>query len=457
MKTNTEAVLAVSQQFRDRMSEVVDAIMPHLTDATAHSLLGSSLAALSNQGSRKSIVLFALYGDVLRVVQDALLADGELSDEELRESLGLLRKVSSGYAAVRKSYGEFANLDETNARRFLATYEGDGGLFGYANESTKWAGVQICRNIEQQKGDARPLQLLGNCLVGWSDMLLSVDGVTQSEEELAGGSLRSLVAIGTHISPSSTVAPPTPARSFSANCSDLFFSPPDSDGDTQFGIHIAVQNSTTEDAELLKSGMYLLNHSGLPLEEFELEEECSISPSDSHTFEADYLGYVPTALLRNDPGTAKLIGTAVLCRLHYAKGPSVPLPHEHLSPGGTATHWRIDDVLEVTGVAVWRTEPDSDDGSFNLQLYAAYKNLTNRSLPKLVMKARLVDSRGRDIDSTETEETLLPSASGMADMSFWNVHDQKLDDASVHFEVTIYSELMSTQLHASHATRRSSD
>ena len=178
MTGKADAVRAVSQQFKDRTNAVIEGVMAHLRNDNAKEILGPGLSPLIGRGSLKSIVTFALYADVLRMVRDMVMADGEVSDEEVQESLGLLSVLAAGFAKVRKEYASFASLTALNARDYLTQYSSDLGLFGHANESTKWAGVNTCRNIEALCRDSGPLNAIRSTLVAWATSLASSDGMS---------------------------------------------------------------------------------------------------------------------------------------------------------------------------------------------------------------------------------------------------------------------------------------
>lgn len=195
MTGKADAVRAVSQQFKDRTNTVIEGVMAHLRDDNANEILGPGLSPLIGRGSLKSIVTFALYADVLRMVRDMVMADGEISDEEVQESLGLLSVLAAGFAKVRsKEYSTFAQVSLDNARQFLAQYESDAGLFGHANESTTWVGVQLCRNIQSHCGEPGPLEAFGGSLVAWAEALAGSDGVAASEQAVQG-TIRNLVGV----------------------------------------------------------------------------------------------------------------------------------------------------------------------------------------------------------------------------------------------------------------------
>ena len=183
MTGKADAVRAVSQQFKDRTNTVIEGVMAHLRDDNAKEILGPGLSPLIGRGSLKSIVTFALYADVLRMARDVLMADGMISDEEVQESLGLISVLASGFAKVRKEYASFTQLTPDTARQFLSQYESDAGLFGHANEATKWAGVNVCRNVEAKCGDSGPVNAFCGTLVSWAESVASADGMSPEEQQ----------------------------------------------------------------------------------------------------------------------------------------------------------------------------------------------------------------------------------------------------------------------------------
>jgi hypothetical protein len=184
MTGKADAVRAISQQFKDRTTTVIERVMAHLRDDNANEILGPGLSPLIGRGSLKSIVTFALYADVLRMVRDMAMADGEVSEEEVQVSLGLLSVVAAGFAKVRKEYAAFQQLTPHGARQFLSQYESDAGLFGHANEATKWSGLELCRNMQIHFGVPEPLETFGGALVAWAEEIGGSDELDATERQL---------------------------------------------------------------------------------------------------------------------------------------------------------------------------------------------------------------------------------------------------------------------------------
>ena len=182
MSGRADAVREISQQFQSRISEIVDGVLVHLSDRNTKQILGPTLSPLASQGSLRTLVTFAIYADVLRVVRDITVVDGKISDEEVQAGLGMLSVLASGFAKVRKDYRSQHALSTTSARAFLAQYEVDTGLFGYRNDSTRWAGRQICSGVESQCSDPKPLARLNESLFEWAKAIAASDTAPQAEQ-----------------------------------------------------------------------------------------------------------------------------------------------------------------------------------------------------------------------------------------------------------------------------------
>jgi hypothetical protein len=128
------------------------------------------------------------------MVRDMVMADGDISDEEVQESLGLLSVLAVGFAKVRKEYAAFTELSPETARQFLSQYESDAGLFGHINDATKWAGVDVCRQVEACCGDSQPINNLRHALVQWAEAIAASDETSESEEAVLY-SIRGLMGV----------------------------------------------------------------------------------------------------------------------------------------------------------------------------------------------------------------------------------------------------------------------
>ena len=165
------------------VSRVLGGIEGHLNDDTRAQILGANLSPLYRSGTGKTLITLAMWADLLRVVNDALFADGIASDEEIHGSQKFLKLVAEAFAKVRPEYSDFAQLPTSQIPEFLKCYQSDKNLFGYRSEQTKWAGVGVCKNIAQQFGEVGPLEDFGALVMEISKAVVAVDGISDEEQE----------------------------------------------------------------------------------------------------------------------------------------------------------------------------------------------------------------------------------------------------------------------------------
>jgi RHS repeat-associated protein len=145
-------IKSIAKNLMDNVPKVLNSILVHLNPETRDLILGDSLSSLAGGSTGKGIIEIALYADVFRVVYDTITADTEISQEEIDECQEFVISIAHKYAKVRPKYAKFADATRENIPDFLALYASDGGPCGYLNDSTKWAGMNVCLNVTRHFG-----------------------------------------------------------------------------------------------------------------------------------------------------------------------------------------------------------------------------------------------------------------------------------------------------------------
>ena len=225
---------------------------------------------------------------------------------------------------------------------------------------------------------------------------------------------------------------------------------PDEDGETQFGVSVALTNSTEHTVDLIQQKMVFQDKSGLPLCSSESDQECNLDPDESYGFEDNYCGYTKSSLFSGSLEEAQVSISTRLCKLNFVKGPQLDISSNAMDVRGVSEPFTVCDVLEVSGISAWLTEPD-EDGDYYLEVKSSLRNLTEQAIAKWCIKARLVDWRGRGLGESEAEGFLHGGSRsvGFADISFWDVKGKKLNGAQLHFEVSAFTELVTLGISAS--------
>jgi hypothetical protein len=171
-----------------------------------------------------------------------------------------------------------------------------------------------------------------------------------------------------------------------------------------------------------------------------------IEPGESYSSELDSSGYIPESLFSGDPSDACVNGHLRLCKLSYLKLPEFILGSTPNCPTGLTDSLKVDDIVEVTGVAAWAKEPDQD-GEVDIEMRIGIRNLTDFGIPKIVVEAKLADPRGRILSDSDSTCKLLATEHHLCDQNFWNVKDKRLSNAKVAITVTVFTTICEEELH----------
>ena len=179
----------VSKQLLQGVVAVQQSVVAHLTPESREAILGPMLRRLYTHGTGKTLIGLALYADALRLVHDAIFADGSASDEELEAASTFLVTVAQAFSKVRTEYASYAHLSPEQLHEFLDRYQNDKGFFGYRNESTKWSSVEVCRAVAHRFHDDAALSQLQQVFLESAEQLLAADGTSHEERQFPFGSV----------------------------------------------------------------------------------------------------------------------------------------------------------------------------------------------------------------------------------------------------------------------------
>lgn len=100
---------------------------------------------LTNGNLRKRVVLLALGADCLNRVVEAILADGQVEQEELEVAYTLVGPVADYFAEVLDMYVGFGNLEPGETAEFLTEFRNDQGWFGgHPQRRIPFFGATLC-------------------------------------------------------------------------------------------------------------------------------------------------------------------------------------------------------------------------------------------------------------------------------------------------------------------------
>ena len=219
---------------------------------------------------------------------------------------------------------------------------------------------------------------------------------------------------------------------------------PDSDGDVSIDIELKVTSFSDEDVELVLTKMVVLTANGLPL--IETEDEWDLLINNASTEELDLnSGYFKAAQIAGSSASeTQVLLQVVPCGCKYTELPLLELT----SPGnitGLSEKVELNRDVQLQGFSVVTTKPD-EEGNCQLEVKGLIVNESECLLNKVVMKIRLLDRNGREIDSTEWSEKVPPSGTICVDTSMWSIKSSRLDGAKAKISTKIFSSHGSHEL-----------
>jgi energy-coupling factor transporter ATP-binding protein EcfA2 len=164
----------------DRIGSMVERA---LTADNEADLLGPDLHRLRTEHGlpRRMVVIGALLNDFARVAHSCIVADGQITDDELEQVYPIFFSLTSFLAKVRPAYEAFAGFDQDEMGELLAQYAADTEPFGARDEGTPWVGLDVCRRTARATGDEEPLEIYVRAQQRTMDRVFDLGGLTPAE------------------------------------------------------------------------------------------------------------------------------------------------------------------------------------------------------------------------------------------------------------------------------------
>jgi hypothetical protein len=138
-------------------------------------------------------IYFALWGDVLRAVVRAVLADNKATEAERVFVYPLLTAAAGAFAREGGAeYQRFNPLEPEDTWAFLNTYTRSEAPFGGAHPESKFAGLQACFQLAQQTGDPTPMTIYERLILRVVDAIIALEGMS-NEEAIVRRRLKDLI------------------------------------------------------------------------------------------------------------------------------------------------------------------------------------------------------------------------------------------------------------------------
>ena len=148
------------------------------------------LRFLNDRGGGKDLVgLFAelaVKGDLLRLIQVAVHADGVVELEELRQAYEIVSEIAEFYARVEPAvYAQFTGMSRQNTSQFLTAFLSNPGWFGGKEPSTtQFMAIEFCTFAGILTGGCSLLDRIEDLFVKVVIHITGTDRLNSAEREL---------------------------------------------------------------------------------------------------------------------------------------------------------------------------------------------------------------------------------------------------------------------------------
>ena len=187
MKTSPQP--RITSQFPlPELQAIGDAICQMLRLGSEEELLGDAILAkvrtllARKQVTSEDVVRLALISDALRIAEEAILADGAISEVEVGYALALFRDAAQRLSSFRAYYAHHADVDAEGVRSFVIEHHADTQMFGGACTETRWLGLDIVRRVVQETRDRDVLDKYAELMVRLSEEIVALEQTRQPAE-----------------------------------------------------------------------------------------------------------------------------------------------------------------------------------------------------------------------------------------------------------------------------------
>jgi Helicase HerA, central domain/AAA ATPase domain len=127
------------------------------------------------QVTNADVVRMALVADVLRVAEETILADEDVSEREVAYALPLVREAAQRLAAFRAYYESWRDLDLDGVRSFMKAHRADKQLFGGSCAQTRWLGLEIVLRLANETRDRGAFDRYSELMLRLSEEIVSLE------------------------------------------------------------------------------------------------------------------------------------------------------------------------------------------------------------------------------------------------------------------------------------------
>lgn len=208
-------------------------------------------------------------------------------------------------------------------------------------------------------------------------------------------------------------------------------SEPDSDGDMRAEASFAYRNESSEEEELVISGLHLLTEQGLVVTSSTDEHEEPVTPGSTIELHASSNYFKKTSSVQSH----KLLLDIVSCRCFYKDLGTFDVPTNSIT--GSVNIVELGEGFLLQGLSISTGSPD-DDGDVTLEIKALIRNTSNSYTPKIRLEGRVKGQNGRELEECSTYgEVMMPNETRVLSASTY-LKKNRINGAQVDLRLCLF-------------------
>ena len=217
---------------------------------------------------------------------------------------------------------------------------------------------------------------------------------------------------------------------------------PDSDGDLNFDLEVAVENTSDHEIEFVKSSCLFLDKAGIALGgNQDNEDQIFIEPGETEELTI-YSPWMRDYEVGGDMSGVTAVIDATMYRCEFHKLGEHPVPENSDKPVIIENGFDIGDMIKVLGTSLIM-EPLDDDGETRVEVRVGIRNVSDVHFDKVELKAVLCDKKGNEIDETTDYQSATAFSGRVLSPGFYGLKPSRLKNCTIKLSLSVFQPIAS--------------
>lgn len=217
---------------------------------------------------------------------------------------------------------------------------------------------------------------------------------------------------------------------------------PDSDGDLNFDLEVAVENTSDHEIEFVKSSCLFLDKKGVALGgNQDNEDQVFIEPGETEELTI-YSPWMRAYEFGDDISEVTAVIDATMYRCEFHKLGEHSVPENSDKPVIIENGLDIGDMIKVLGTSIIM-EPIDEDGETRIEVRVGIRNVSDVHFDKVELKAELCDKKGNEIDESTDYQSATAFSGRVLTPGFYGLKPSRLKNCTIKMSLSVYQPIAS--------------